>query len=81
MLNLERKSLRTKFLFQDIIVFKGIKCLNMLILGSTGTDFKPAGLFQNTHTDTSRLATQDSGAKNGIIKVKGKIPATRSQFL
>ena len=26
MLNLQRKSLRTKFLFQDIIVFKGIKC-------------------------------------------------------
>ena len=42
------KSLRTKFLFQDIIVFKG-KSVKTCQFSGLGTHFKPAGIFQNTH--------------------------------
>ena len=42
------KSLGTKILFQDIIVFKG-KSVKSCEFSGLGTHFKLAGLFQNTH--------------------------------
>ena len=42
MLYSQSKSLRTKLLFQDIIVFIGEKSQNMLILRSRNTLLKPA---------------------------------------
>ena len=75
MLNLQSKCLKTEFLFQDIIVFKGEKCKNMFILGSRNISSK----LDYFRIHTSHFAAQKLGVESDIIK--GKTPASQGQFL
>ena len=52
------RSLGTKILFQDIIVFKG-KSVKTCEFSCLGTHFKLAGLFQNTHFSSCHPKVRD----------------------